>query len=197
MLAYAASMPSEIDTSQRRTEIAEATLQLARERGPGAVTIRAVAARMGGSTTVITSFIPSRSALLMNAMTLVREGWNEALDAAIAGRTGLDRLHALIDWTLDTTDYDDAVRRLWNEILAKEDPDSEQWAGIRSDAHQEQAHISEALAQCGPDVPSWLADVLFLIARGYFVSTVEDPEMWANDRALRAVCNMLDDLFPA
>jgi hypothetical protein len=40
----------------------------------------------------------------------------------------------------------------------------------------------------------WLADLLFLAFRGYYVSTVEDPSKWPAKRARTAVDGLLDDL---
>lgn len=187
-------MPSEIDAGQRLIEIAEATLQIAREEGPRAVTIRAVADRMGRSTTVITKFIPRRAALLTNALQQVRVSWDKSLADALDGQAGMDRLRALVNWTLDTDEDDAAVRRLWHEMLAKEDSDSEQWDAVRAEAHDEQVDLRRTLEESGIDAPEWLADVLFLVSRGYFVSTVEDPDEWAGPRARDAVNAMLDDL---
>ena len=187
-------MPPEIDTSARLTEIAEATLEVAREEGPRSVTIRAVAARMGRSTTVITKFIPSRSALLVNAVSHVRAGWDAAVTEVLGRKSGMERLRALMDWTLDTEDYDDAARRLWHEILAKEEPDSDQWEALVDEAHDDHASIVKTIEESAIDAPPWLADVLFLVSRGFFVSTVKDPEGWSGDRARAAVNAMLDDL---
>ncbi|BBY28473.1 hypothetical protein GCM10023114_20000 [Mycolicibacterium sediminis] len=187
-------MPPEIDTSARLTEIAEATLEIAREEGPGSVTIRAVAARMGRSTTVVTKYVPSRSALLVNAVSHVRSGWDAAVAEVLDRKSGMDRLRALMDWTLDTEDYDDAARRLWHEILAKEEPDSDQWGALVDEAHDDHASIVATIEESAIDAPPWLADVLFLVSRGFFVSTVKDPEDWSGDRARVAVNAMLDDL---
>jgi hypothetical protein len=101
-----------------------------------------------------------------------------------------------MDWTLDTEDYDDAARRLWHEILAKEEPTSDQWGALVDEAHDDHASIVATIADSENDAPPWLADVLFLVSRGFFVSTVKDPEDWSGDRARVAVNAMLDDLFP-
>ncbi|WP_328356172.1 hypothetical protein OG976_00070 [Mycobacterium sp. NBC_00419] len=188
-------MPPEIDTSARLTEIAQATLDVAREEGPRSVTIRAVAARMGRSTTVITKYVPSRSALLVNAVSHVRARWDAAVAEVLDRKSGVDRLRALMDWTLDTEDYDDAIRRLWHEILAKEEPASDQWEALVDEAHDDHASIARTIEESEVDAPPWLADVLFLVSRGFFVSTVKDPEGWTGDRARVAVNAMLNDVI--
>lgn len=68
-------MPAEIDRAERLDDIARAVLEIAREHGGQAVTVRAVAARLGGSTTLVTKYLPSRPALLANALRYVRENW--------------------------------------------------------------------------------------------------------------------------
>ena len=54
--------------------------------------------------------------------------------------------------------------------------------------------IVATIEESAIDAPPWLADVLFLVSRGFFVSTVKDPEDWSGDRARVAVNAMLDDL---
>jgi hypothetical protein len=44
---------------------------------------------------------------------------------------------------------------------------------------------------CGDD-QNWLADVLFLAFRGYYISSIEDPEHWSPDRAASALEWLLD-----
>jgi AcrR family transcriptional regulator len=190
-------VPAEIDTAHRLSEIAEATLAIARDQGPDAITIRAVAARMGGSTTVVTKFIPSRGALLVNAIQYVNAGWDEDLAAALEQRAGRERLRALIDWLLGTEGHDYAVRRLWSEILAKEDPGAATFTAIRAEAHEEHDLIRQTLEESGVQERPWLTDLLFLACRGYYVSTVEDGENWPGTRARAAVHAMLDAVLGA
>lgn len=183
-------MPAGIDHDQRLKEIAEATLQVAREEGANAVTIRAVAARMGGSTTLVTKFIPSRAALLANAFQHMKAYWADDQAAALDGMAGAERLHALIRWMFATVGYDAGLRRLWIETVAR---DPEQAHDHRQEGHDEHEQFAKALraSPCIADL-GWLADVLFLAARGYYISSVEDPERWLSPRAADSVESLLE-----
>lgn len=57
-----------VDSAIRRREIDLAVCALAVEEGFAAVTIRAVAARMGASTSVVTHYFPSRDELITSAL---------------------------------------------------------------------------------------------------------------------------------
>jgi AcrR family transcriptional regulator len=193
--AYAAAaMPSAIDTAERLDQIAKATLEVARKDGTAAVTIRSVSAHMGGSTTLITKFIPSRGELLRNAARYVRRDWDSDLDALLGDREGIDRLRVFAAWMCTTTKYDDVIRRQWVEVIATEDPRSPSIRDVRTEAHGELAMLEEVLEGAGLHERAWLADLLYLAFRGYYVSTVEDPSKWPAKRARKAVDGLLDDL---
>lgn len=61
-------MPKVVDAATRRREIHSAACALAVEAGFAGVTIRAVAARMGASTSVVTHYFPSREELVSSAL---------------------------------------------------------------------------------------------------------------------------------
>jgi AcrR family transcriptional regulator len=186
-------MPPEIDVSERLTAIAEATLQVAREEGPRAATIRAVAARLGGSTTLITKYVPTRAALLSNAFRHMTAHWDGELAVALEGRTGMDRLRALSNWSLDTEGYDDAFRRLWLEKLAGPGRGPTGLDDELEEARDEHASIVEAVdGAFEDDDTGWLVDTLFLAFRGFFISSIEDPENWPAERASAAINRLLD-----
>jgi AcrR family transcriptional regulator len=185
-------MPSEIDTEARLDEIARATLELAETQGAPAVTIRAVAARMGGSTTVVTKFVPSRAALVRNALRFMRRRWDGELGSLLGDLEGEPHLRAFADWMFDTEPGDAAFRRLWIEIVAKEGEGSVALLDTRDEAREERESIHEAFAQAGVEAEPWLLDLFFLAARGYYVSTVEDPADWPAERAQAAINGLLD-----
>jgi AcrR family transcriptional regulator len=183
-------MQGEFDVRDRLTAIAEATLEIAWEDGPRAVTIRSIAARLGGSTTMVTKFVPTRTALIENALRHIQRTWDEDLAASLGNRTGIDRLRALIEWTFSTTEYDKAIRPLWIETFTH---DRDAATASRKQAHDEANSLRDAISSAGLSHDSdWLGDLLFLAARGYFVSTIEDPDEWTDDRAARAASRLLD-----
>jgi AcrR family transcriptional regulator len=187
-------MPAPIDPAARLDEIARATLEVARRGGAQAVTIRSVAARMGGSTTLITKFVPSRGELLLNAARYVRRDWEDDLAAALGDSTGLERMRGYVDWMCNTTKYDDVIRRQWVEMLATDPLDAQSLVDIRDEAQGERERTDEILQGTGLEERPWMSDLLFLAFRGYYVSTVEDASEWPAERARAAVKGMIDDL---
>lgn len=186
-------MPPEIDVPERLDAIAEATLQIAREEGPRAATIRAVAARLGGSTTLITKYVPTRAALLSNAFRHMTAHWEAELSATLEGHTGIERLRALAGWSMDTEGYDDAFRRLWLEKLAGPDRSPTGLDDELEEAREEHASIVETVTGAfGEGDTDWLVDTLFLAFRGFFISSIEDPEHWPPERASAAVNRLID-----
>lgn len=188
------AMPAEIDRAKRLDDIAVATLELAREHGPKGVTVRAVAARLGGSTTLVTKYLPNRPVLLANAFRYVQENWSDSLATALSNSDGEERVRALAKWSLDTVDYDETIRHLWIEALA---------GGHRSvngidlpqvQAQAEHDHIMETVIGALGDDAGWLADALFLAFRGYYLSSIEDPGHWPPERAFAAISRLLDEL---
>ncbi|WP_406386283.1 TetR/AcrR family transcriptional regulator [Streptomyces sp. NBC_01618] len=189
-------MPIDVDEPQRLREIAAATVRVAQESGPRSVTIRAVAKEMGGSTALITNYVPSRGALMINAFKIHNQLWQEDLDEHIRGLTGIPRLRALVEWHCTRDDTDDVLRRLWIEMLAviQTLPDDLTEASYR---HSRNAYATIANAMVDVELPDLAADMLFLIIRGYFVASIEDPATWPPERAAVAALRAVDLLLAA
>ncbi|SEK48805.1 TetR/AcrR family transcriptional regulator [Streptacidiphilus jiangxiensis] len=178
-------MPIEVDQEQRLAQIAEATSQVARERGVRAVTIRAVAQQLGGSTAMITNYLPSRAALMANALRHAEREWSVETEELLSGLTGLDRLLALSQWMCTTERDDDVMRRLVTEIVSESEA-SDAGVLVRKLAREHRDTLGELTAQAGMADPEAAADVLHLIFRGYWLSTLEDPESWPAERGAAA-----------
>lgn len=189
-------MPAEIDRAKRLDDIARATLEIARERGPRGVTVRAVAASLGGSTTLVTKYLPTRPLLLGNAFRYVRENWSESSAEALGESTGKERIHALARWSLQTVDDDATIRQLWIEALASGNRAVEGLDLPQLQAHSEHEDIGAIVEQGLGERWDWLVDTLFLVFRGYYLSSIEDPQRWRTQRAAEAVARLLNELLP-
>ncbi|HMU27607.1 MAG TPA: hypothetical protein PLB47_09150, partial [Solirubrobacterales bacterium] len=131
--------------------------------------------------------------LLRNAIAFVSTNWDEDLAAALDGREGMSKLRALASWSLQTNNYDDAIRRLWIEALAGTAPEAtEEIAAAKEQAQSEYQFVLAVTKEAGQD--KQLADALFLAFRGYYLSSIEDPEHWPAERAQEAVLKVLDML---
>lgn len=184
-------MPAAIDRDIRLDEIAEATIEVATERGVDAITIRAIAARMGRSTTVVTRFITSRVALIDNVIRYVEARWSDELHTEVGTRSGTDRVRGLIRWSTRPATADQLIRRLWLQTLTNDDDDGRPRQAVRGAARREHARIRAAITEAGHD--RWVADVLYLALRGYYVSSVEDPGRWPHRRVTADLERLLDD----
>ncbi|MEU9736003.1 TetR family transcriptional regulator C-terminal domain-containing protein [Streptomyces sp. NPDC048002] len=176
-------MPIDVDEVQRRKAIAEATLAIAARDGARAVTIRAVAKELGGSTAMVTNYVPTRTDLITNAVRAAESRWRDDLKAHVGDRTGADRLRATVEWHLSTEPEDLLLRALWVEMLtwARSDPE-----GIdRQEPREAREEFLDASTAAGVPDAALAADVLSLLTRGYYVSTMEEPAYWTPERASR------------
>ncbi|MFV2175222.1 TetR/AcrR family transcriptional regulator [Actinomadura sp. LOL_016] len=176
-------MPVEIDVAQRLTTIADATLDIVASDGLDGVSIRAVAKRIGGSTTLVTNYLRTREALLVNAIEHATRAWAAELEETIEEVGDRDRLAAAVRWAGSTGGNDEVLRRLFMEILGRGDPESAAVRTLREDARENREELAEAADAAGAADPGFAADVLFLVLRGFYVSSLEDPERW-NDASM-------------
>ncbi len=186
-------MPIQVDVEQRRRDIAEATFRVAARTGLAGVTLRSVAGELGASTTVITNYLPTRAALLVNAVDMLGTEWVEELEA-ISHEGGDDVIRRAL---LASVWWDDAEQircEFWVDLLTAPGRSGEVDARLRATARRVRGVFEEILAGRGHPDPSTTADALFLFAQGVFVSIVEDPEAWGPDRVDRAATALVSAL---
>lgn len=189
-------VPIDVDVSQRLREIAEATLAVVAEDTAGGVTIRAVAAKLGGSTTVVTNYVPSRAALLLNAVRHTLQLWEQE-QGELGGAQAPAPLRELTDWSTATEGHDVTVRRLFLELVATSHRDSEAAGSIRGDAAQHRHDLERGAREAGSDDAAFVADALFLAIRGFYLASIEDPDRWGSARAAPVVDRLVDVLLQA
>ena len=68
-------MPKEVDHDERRDEILTAVAGLLADVGLRGLTIRSLAARLGGSVSVVTHYFPTRHSLLVNIGPWILKKW--------------------------------------------------------------------------------------------------------------------------
>ncbi|MFI6517491.1 TetR/AcrR family transcriptional regulator [Spirillospora sp. NPDC050679] len=181
-------MPIEVDAAERLDRIAEATLQVAERDGPGAVTIRAVAAELGGTSAMVTNYLRTRADLLLNAVRYEQRAWDEQTRQclAAAGDDPRARLDALIRWSTSTLLHDKAVRQIWMDLVSSA-PEAGASELLREDAAAHHERFRELVDDLGAANPGLLADALYLAIRGFYFTTTEDPESWPSERAGQAI----------
>nr|BFE78358.1 hypothetical protein GCM10020093_009590 [Planobispora longispora] len=174
-------MPVEIDITQRLAAIADATLEIVATEGIDGVTIRAVARRMGGSTTLVTNYLPTREALLRNAIEHALASW----DAEVGQVAG----EATAGSGCPTSSAGRARPRAttrccagFMEVLGRVGPESEASQVLREDSRQNRDLLADAARDAGAADAAFVADVLHLMLRGFYLSSLEDPERWTSER---------------
>ncbi len=190
-------MPIAVDSSQRLDDIAVATLAVAADSGPSAVTVRAVAAELGGSTTLVTNYVASRNDLLANAIRYVQRQWRSEQGAvADRYRDPVERLRAVMTWFTGTDPDDPPARRIWLNVVAHVGEDSYPAKVLRADAAGQRADVGALLQDAGMADAAG-ADAVYLALRGFYFATTEDPDEWPPERANAALSRLIDLLLAA
>jgi AcrR family transcriptional regulator len=187
-------VPIQVDPQERLDELAVATLTVVQRDGLAALTIRSVADEVGRSTAVVTNYLPTRAALVLNAFRHGREAWGRELGTAVAGLEGPERLDRTLQWWSSSEPIDGALRQLWLEIvLTSDDP---RFAAVVGElSADDRDRVRAAVAAADNEAGDLLVDALLLVLRGFWVSATEDPEQWTPDRGLaafRAIAAALD-----
>jgi AcrR family transcriptional regulator len=185
-------MPRHVDHAERRAEILRATLELLAEQGPRGLTFRAVANRMGGSSTLVTHYFSSRQALL------------DALAERVA------------DWPRDLarleTDVDDPAERLrlflrwmvpagadgYIEERARINLIGEHDAQIRTrklfdtwDKHVRDHFRRHLEGLIAPRQVDAMIDLLRTLTNGLTLSAIEHPSQWPPERQFAVIDDAL------
>lgn len=187
-------MPREVNTEQRLADIAAATLRVARDTGADAVTIRSVAREMGGSTTLVTNYLPTRAALIKNALDRGRDRWLEERDAAIAALPAAERLGALVDWSLSSTAEDAALRTLIFEIVTDADVEPALRSSLQFESAEFRDYFAQTAADAGFAEPRHVAELFYVLVRGCYVAMMEDDGYWTEARSRTLAHTMLASL---
>jgi AcrR family transcriptional regulator len=180
-------MPIYVDIDERRAAISEATHRVARRAGIRGVTIRAVAEELGASTSVVTNYLPSRAALLANAIDAFTAGQEQELEKRLRGKSGRDILRALFGFIADNKD---PVRdALWIELLALPEREREVEESLRRHAEWFRSALRDGLLAAAHPDPEAGADMIQLFLYGVAASSVEDRTL-RNEERLTAVTEL-------
>jgi AcrR family transcriptional regulator len=175
-------MPIDVDVKQRLAEIAQATLAVVAERGADGVTLRAVAQQLNGSTTVVTNYLPTRGALLLNAIEHGIAEWAVDLQGELDGAGPADRFGVLARWAATTRGDDVILRQLFFEVLGKSGSNPTLRTALSEDSTKQHEELSEAAVQAGAPDPQFAADVVYLALRGFYLTCLENPDVWTSER---------------
>lgn len=175
-------MPRDIDRSARLQDIADATIRVARSSGANAVTIRAVARELGGSTTLVTNYLPSRAALILNVLDRARDRWREEYEAAAAGLDPAERFEALVSWEPEPDEAEPVLRALILEIVANAEVEPALREALHRESEEYRAVLRAAARDAGFSDPGLATDLGYLLLRGAYFASAEDAAYWTAER---------------
>lgn len=187
-------MPRQVDHDARRTAIADAVLHTAADRGFREVTVRAVAARVGASTSLVTHYVSGRDELIGLAVRREVETQQARITVLTADRDPRAALRAVVEWAVQGPDPE--AHRTWLAILvgamsepvirAEVDVFNRWWDGLLRD-------LAEALDPRPAD-PALLVDTLDVLIDGLVLAGLEDAGGWTRRRRMRVVEGVLGAL---
>ncbi|MFW6066985.1 MAG: TetR/AcrR family transcriptional regulator [Myxococcota bacterium] len=190
-------MPKQVDHDARRAEIGVAALRILAEQGPGALTIRSLADALGGSTTLITHYFPSRQKLVEGLAAYLLEHWQrEAAELRRQGGGTAD-LRALLVWMLPLSEWARLCERARLSLQAASGEDRKLGRGLlRTIDRWMRAELNTALTPHVPDeaVRERLVDVLRAAVAGVVLTSAEHPDEWPAERQLAVVDELLGRL---
>jgi AcrR family transcriptional regulator len=188
-------MPIQVDVERRTADIAEATFRVAAREGLGALTLRAVAAELGASTTSITNYLPTRFDLLVNAVDRLGEEWRAELEDVLADHDGEAALREIMRRAV-SWDSDELLRcQFWVAVLAAPHRSSDLDHQLFDSEQAIRDLITKVVEQCDIGAPHVAADVLYLFAQGVFSSIVESPGVWTVARLQAAADRLVTALL--
>lgn len=188
-------MPIQVDVERRRADVADATFKVAARDGLSGLTVRAVARELGASTTAITNYLPTRVALLANALDHLADEWRAELEEVLDTLSGEQALREMMRRTV-TWDHEELLRcQFWVAMMG-----APQWTNdldrrIADVDLQVRCLLEKTADECGASDPATVADVLFLFAEGVFAAIVEAPTDWPVERLNEAADRLVEALL--
>ncbi len=193
-------MPRYVDHEDRRAQIVEATLEILADRGPRGLTFRAVAAKLGGSSTLITHYFGTRQELL-DAIVETMSDWPSELDELEMDTDDeVERLRRFLIWMIPSSERGLMQERGRINLLGE--PDAKLRARHIFETWDTEARelFRRHLRNLVPNRELELkVDVLRTVTNGLTLSTVEHPDNWPLARQTAVIDEALTalGLYPA
>jgi AcrR family transcriptional regulator len=195
-----ADVPRHVDHEQRRREIVVATLDVLAEKGVRGLSFRAVAAKLGGSTTLVTHYYPTQQALLDEVASTAVERWGADIREMDAESSDpLQRLYRLLTWLVPTTDVGLANERSRINLLSGQILGDEHRAVFETWDVTIRGFLRSHLADLvPPGEVERTVELLRVATNGVVLSVVEHPEQWTKERQMAVIDTLLSllDLAP-
>jgi AcrR family transcriptional regulator len=186
-----------VDYDLRRRDIAEVARALLARDGVAGLSLRNIAAEMGGSLTLVTHYYANRQELMTDLARQICESWQTDLDAMDeASSAPRERLRAFLTWMLPLNERGHEDERARFALLAADnDPDCRRVL-IEFDEYLRDL-LRQRLVGLVPrrQVPT-LADLLRAFTSGVALDAQLQPDDWPAKRQLALLDAMLAALIP-
>lgn len=190
-------MPKEVDHDERRDEILTALAGLLADGGLRGLTIRSLAARLGGSVSMVTHYFPTRHSLLVNIGPWILNKWQEEIESLTHPEDDpLVRLRAILAWLLPLTPESLTEEKAGLALLAGAESDLVSVRGLTRELSVWARELvrSHLVGLVDADHLPRTADLLYAVTQGVAVCACEDPEAWPAERQLDVLNDLLDSL---
>jgi len=188
-------VPKEVDHDERRDEILAAVAGLLADVGLPGLTTRALAARLGGSASVVTHYFPNRHALLTNIGPWILKKWQGEIEAlSNAEGDPLGKLHSAMEWLIPLTPDGLLEERAGLSLIVGKEHDTAAVEGLRTelDAAVRGVVRDHVIGLVDEAHVEPIVDALYATARGISVCVCEAPEAWPAERQLAVLDDLLD-----
>lgn len=178
-------MPAPIDRDKREQQITDAAMRLLSERGPSALTLRALAAELGGSMTLVTHVYANRAEMLRGITERTVAGYDEEIRQLEQGASDRERLRLLLEWMLPLA-ADDRRRELSRVMLVGEREAEPAVSAffVAMDRKMRQLLAGHLKPLVPADEVQPTVELLRVLVNGVVLASAEHPTKWPRKRQL-------------
>jgi AcrR family transcriptional regulator len=189
-------VPRHVDHDQRRRQIIDATNRVISEEGLRGLTFRAVAERLGGSTTLVTHYFPSQEDLLSGLATHLLETWTEELERLEANSEDpRERLAILLEWLIPVDDEGRLQERARINLLAERILGAENRFLFDVWEDRMRSFLRDHLRDVVPEHELEMRiECLRVVTNGLTLGATEHPERWPPERMLVVLHQLVADM---
>lgn len=188
-------MPAKVDHEARRRDVSAAVWRVLAEGGFGALTMRSVAAELGGSTGLVMHYFASKQELIKHALELAEERTRALIPATTDLRTALT---AVLPLTPEATEINRVWVSSWDVALADPELHALEKARYRRWRTRLRPLViqSQSAGDLPPGDPTDLATALAAFTHGLVVQALFDPTTYTPKRLQHLLDAHLSALRP-
>ena len=190
-------MPRVVDHDARRRDIATVALTLLARDGASGLSLRNIAAEMGGSLTLVTHYYANRQELMTDLARQICDGWQADIDRMDeAHHEPRERLRTFLAWMLPLTEKGQEEEHARLALLVADSAPDCRAVLVEFDNDLREL-LRQRLAGLVPKkrVPV-VADLLRAFTSGIVLDAQLTPELWPAKRQLALLDAMLSAVLP-